>query len=194
MPRRSVDGFDCWMSRPSSRIRPLVGSISRLIMRSVVVFPHPLGPTRTMVWPSGISRSRRSTATVPPGYRFVTLSKVIKTWPSGVPRRRTGDFRWSVPAAPEYIRPPQAKDQRIRPVIKLTVRSLKPAKPGRTADKGQPNRDQPENSDWHRPGSASQGPRPGHPGGWNHGGRRWFWSPGYRDDAQVTRAARMRPG
>src|ERR1700722_127034 len=146
MPRRSVDGFDSWMSWPSSRIRPLLGSIRRLIMRRVVVFPQPLGPTRTMVWPPDTSRSRLSTATVPPGYRFVTLSKVIKTWPSGVPRRRTGDFRWSVPAAPEYIRPPQAKDQRIRPGVTLTVQSLNPAKPGRTADKGQPNRDQPENS------------------------------------------------
>ena len=43
MPRRSVGGSDCWMSWPSSRIRPLVASISRLIIRSVVVLPQPTG-------------------------------------------------------------------------------------------------------------------------------------------------------
>ena len=66
------------MSWPSSRIRPPVGSIIRLIMRSDVVLPHPLGPTSTMVCPAGTSRLSPSTATVPPGYRFVTFSKVIK--------------------------------------------------------------------------------------------------------------------
>ncbi len=72
------------MSWPSSRIRPLVASISRLIMRSVVVLPQPLGPTSTIVCPSGTSRLRSSTASVPPGYRFVTPSKVITMWPSGL--------------------------------------------------------------------------------------------------------------
>ena len=69
------------MSWPSSRTRPLVGSIIRLIMRSVVVLPQPLGPTSTMVWPAGTSRLSSSTATVPPGYRFVTFSKVITARP-----------------------------------------------------------------------------------------------------------------
>ena len=79
---------------------PAAGGVDQAVDHAqVVVFPQPLGPTRTMVWPPGTSRSRLSTATVPPGYRFVTLSKVIKTWPSGVPRRTTGDFvGWSVPA------------------------------------------------------------------------------------------------
>ena len=47
-------------------------------MRSEVVLPQPLGPTRTMVLPAGTSRSSPSTATVPSGYRFVTASNVIK--------------------------------------------------------------------------------------------------------------------
>ena len=58
-----------------------MGSISRLIMRSEVVFPQPLGPTSTIVFPAGTSRSSASTATVPPGYRFVTRSNLIKLPP-----------------------------------------------------------------------------------------------------------------
>ena len=69
------------MSWPSSRIRPAVGSISRLIIRSEVVLPQPLGPTRTIGLAAGHLQVEESTASVPPGYRFVTLSKVIKTWP-----------------------------------------------------------------------------------------------------------------
>ena len=69
------------MSRPSSRMRPSVGSTSRLTIRSVVVFPQPLGPTSTTVLPAGTSRSSASTATVPSGYRFVTASNVIKPPP-----------------------------------------------------------------------------------------------------------------
>ena len=39
-----------------------VGSISRLIIFSVVVLPQPDGPTRTVIPPSGMIRSRDSTA------------------------------------------------------------------------------------------------------------------------------------
>ncbi len=63
---------------PSSSISPLVGSIRRLIIRSVVVLPQPEEPSRTVISPVGISRSRLPTATVPSGYCFVTSLSVIK--------------------------------------------------------------------------------------------------------------------
>ena len=49
-------------SSPSTKMRPLVGSISRLIIRSVVVLPQPEGPIRAAVIPSGISMVTASTA------------------------------------------------------------------------------------------------------------------------------------
>ncbi len=58
---------------------PPVGSIRRLIIRSVVVFPQPEEPSSTVISPLGISRLRLPTATVPSGYRFVTSLSVIKT-------------------------------------------------------------------------------------------------------------------
>ncbi len=51
--------------------------MTALIIRSVVLFPQPLGPTAIIVFPPGASRSRPSTATVPSGYCLVTCSKVI---------------------------------------------------------------------------------------------------------------------
>ena len=60
-------------------IAPSVGSTIRLIIRSVVVLPQPDDPTRTVISPVGISIDRRSTAIVPSGNRFVTLSKRITT-------------------------------------------------------------------------------------------------------------------
>ena len=56
---------------------PDVGSIIRLIIRIEVVLPQPDGPTNTVSVPSGSSRVRSSTATVPSGYCLVTPSKVI---------------------------------------------------------------------------------------------------------------------
>ena len=67
MPRRSSAGGTVAVSRSSSQMRPLVGSIIRLIIRRLVVLPQPDGPTRTVIWPDGASRSRWSTATVPSG-------------------------------------------------------------------------------------------------------------------------------
>ncbi len=54
IPRRSSAGSVPVMSSPSMRIRPAVGSIIRLIMRSEVVLPHPEGPTSTVMAPSGM--------------------------------------------------------------------------------------------------------------------------------------------
>ncbi len=59
------------------KMRPLVGSISRLIMRRVVVLPQPEGPTSTQISPSGTSRVRWSTATAPDSYCLVTPSRRI---------------------------------------------------------------------------------------------------------------------
>ena len=50
------------MSSPSTAIVPSVGSISRLIIFSVVVFPQPDGPTSITISPVGTSRSRALTA------------------------------------------------------------------------------------------------------------------------------------
>src|SRR5450631_4399945 len=81
MPRRSSVGEVVEWSRSSIQIRPLVGSIIRLIMRRLVVLPHPEGPTRTVILPDGAVRLRLSTATVPSGYVFVTESKRIIATP-----------------------------------------------------------------------------------------------------------------
>ena len=51
-------------SSPSSTIRPLVGSISRLTIFMVVVLPQPDGPTSTHSSPAGTSRLRASTTVV----------------------------------------------------------------------------------------------------------------------------------
>src|SRR5690625_2534038 len=55
---------------------PSVGSISRLIMRKVVVFPHPLGPIKTVISPVSSSTFKSSTAVVSLNF-FVKCSKVI---------------------------------------------------------------------------------------------------------------------
>ena len=47
---------------PSMRIRPHVGSMSRLTILSVVVLPQPEGPTRTQMRPAGTVSVRSSTA------------------------------------------------------------------------------------------------------------------------------------
>ena len=49
----------------------------RLIIRRLVVLPHPDGPTNTVICPVGSSRDRLSTATLPPGKVLVTSSNVI---------------------------------------------------------------------------------------------------------------------
>src|SRR5581483_5669312 len=62
MRRRSLVGGMREIGWPSIRISPLLGSISRLIIFSVVVFPQPLGPTRTQISPGGTSSDRSLTA------------------------------------------------------------------------------------------------------------------------------------
>src|SRR5215468_1420331 len=79
MPRRSSAAGTVVTSRSSSQIRPAVGSSIRLIIRRLVVLPHPDGPTSTVICPDGASRSTPSTATVPSGNLFVTPSNRITT-------------------------------------------------------------------------------------------------------------------
>ena len=55
-------------SSPSRKMRPDVGSISRLIILSVVVLPQPDGPTSTQISPAGISSESSCTATCRSGY------------------------------------------------------------------------------------------------------------------------------
>ena len=58
MPRRRTCGDWLMMSTPLISIRPEVGSMSRLIIRSVVVLPHPDGPSSAMIDPSSMSSER----------------------------------------------------------------------------------------------------------------------------------------
>src|SRR5437867_7421073 len=56
------------------------GVTRRLIMRSVVVLPHPEGPRRTQIWPSPTSKLTRSTACTSPrevAYVLVSASRRI---------------------------------------------------------------------------------------------------------------------
>src|SRR3954464_9561557 len=58
-------------------MRPLVGSINRLIIFMVVVLPQPDGPTSTHSSPSATSRLSSWTATLPSAYRLLTRSSRI---------------------------------------------------------------------------------------------------------------------
>jgi len=67
------------MSSPFTRIRPGVGSMSRLTIIMVVVLPQPDGPTSVTSSPSDTSKDSPSTAVVPSGYRLPTCSNRIMT-------------------------------------------------------------------------------------------------------------------
>src|SRR5689334_9079988 len=61
-------------------IVPEVGSMSRLIIRIVVVLPHPEGPTNTTISPAGISMFTESTAALAwLGYFLVRSFRTIGT-------------------------------------------------------------------------------------------------------------------
>ena len=53
-------------SSPPTRTVPEVGSLKPAIIRSVVVLPHPDGPSREKNSPLTMSRSSPSTTVVPP--------------------------------------------------------------------------------------------------------------------------------
>ena len=68
MPRRSSTGSTVSVSRPLMKTLPDVGTTSRLIIRNVVVLPHPDGPSSTQISPAPTSRLTSSTAaTLPRG-------------------------------------------------------------------------------------------------------------------------------
>ena len=66
---------------PRSGSGPLVGSIIRLIIRSVVVLPQPDGPTITVILPVGTVRVRSTTAAVPSRKVLLTDSNLITPKP-----------------------------------------------------------------------------------------------------------------
>ena len=87
MPRRSSVASIVEVSWSSIQIRPPVGSIIRLIIRSDVVLPHPDGPTSTVIWPVGASKVSSSTALVPSGKCFETASnRIMPTNLAGQPQ------------------------------------------------------------------------------------------------------------
>ena len=65
MPRRSSVTSRVAASTPSMRIRPLVGSMSRLTILRLVVLPQPDGPTSTQILPAGTLNERSLTAPGP---------------------------------------------------------------------------------------------------------------------------------
>src|SRR5450759_1116094 len=103
MPRRSWASSICAGSWSSIQIRPPVGSIIRLIIRSDVVLPHPDGPTRTVILPVGASNVSSSTAKVPSGYCFETASNRIM--PANL-TEMTDRFStpWQTPRRPRKLR------------------------------------------------------------------------------------------
>ena len=87
---------------PSQVIRPVVGSSIRLTMRSVVVLPHPEGPTITVKLWEGTVRLRSTTAAVPSRNVLPTDSNSITQTPqvscnsfstAGILDDRIGDRR-----------------------------------------------------------------------------------------------------
>src|SRR5690606_14646931 len=108
MRRRSRTGSVRVTSSPSSRIRPEVGSTSRLIIRSVVDLPQPDGPTSASTSCSRTARLSPATATVPSGYALRTASSpttvrsaMRRTYTA--PPTRTAPPARRVPATPACV-------------------------------------------------------------------------------------------
>src|SRR5690242_53920 len=70
-------GLRRFTTLPLMRSSPLLMSSRPATMFSSVDLPEPDGPTKTMNSPSVMSRLAAWTASVPSGYRLVTLSRVI---------------------------------------------------------------------------------------------------------------------
>ncbi len=74
------------MSAPAIVMVPPDGSMRRLIIRSVVVFPQPDGPMSTTIDPPSTSRSRERTAGLAlPGKVLVTPVRVMAVAPLNAP-------------------------------------------------------------------------------------------------------------
>src|SRR3954469_7208643 len=61
-----------WKVWPKTRTSPESGTVMPIIMRMLLVFPAPLGPSRPNTFPAGIASDRSSTAT--------NLSNDLRTW------------------------------------------------------------------------------------------------------------------
>src|SRR5262245_17463018 len=72
MDRRSASGRCLCTSCPRTSTWPEVGSSSRLIRRSVVVLPQPLGPSKATIFPGATSRLTLSTAAMWPANTLLT--------------------------------------------------------------------------------------------------------------------------
>src|SRR5881628_17595 len=79
------------MSTPSSRICPSVGRSNPAIMRSVVVLPHPDGPSSEKNCPAGMSRSMPSTAGIPANDLASWCSRIAPPLIRPAPSPRRGD-------------------------------------------------------------------------------------------------------
>src|SRR4051794_38717822 len=80
MRRRRWTSLSLVTSSPPISMVPEVGSIIRLIIRIVVVLPHPDGPTNTTISPAGIFMLILSTAAFCwPGYFLVSSVSTIGT-------------------------------------------------------------------------------------------------------------------
>src|SRR5918999_6119317 len=78
MPLRSSTGSCSATLRPATKMEPSDGSMRRLIIFIVVVFPQPEGPTSTTVSPRAMSIERPLTAASPDeSKRFDTSTKEI---------------------------------------------------------------------------------------------------------------------
>ena len=88
MPRRSSVSGSWSTSRPLTSSRPDVGSMRRLIILRVVVFPQPEGPMSATIEPALISRFRAETASeLLPSKRFVTSCSRMAILAIGVSSR-----------------------------------------------------------------------------------------------------------
>src|SRR4030065_1696472 len=70
-------GATSFTKRPSIRIDPSVTTSKPAIIRRIVDFPHPEGPTSTRNSPSPIVKPTSPTARVPSGYTFPKPSNTI---------------------------------------------------------------------------------------------------------------------
>src|ERR1700712_3588257 len=127
MRRRSSTGSAFVTSSPSRMMRPLVGSMSRLTIFSVVVLPHPDGPTRQTSSPRGTAREISFTATVPSANRLLTLSRAIATSPAeatpepACAARPAGSPGGSASAAVASTRDPLGGSELLQPKRQLMV-------------------------------------------------------------------------
>ena len=91
-------------SEPPRYTRPAVGFSNPPIMRSVVVLPHPEGPSMAKKFPRGIDSVRSSTA-VMSAKRFVTPSRWMSA--SACEPVNPRSFRLTIAHPSAYGGPPQ---------------------------------------------------------------------------------------